>query len=152
MPLYIVYAVPAVGLVVLPVFMGFMGRELRSWARPDDSHLESVVVTTLMPWLFGTLHVLLIYWPLPRFIMGPIILGSVFWFFAVAGVDLLKCPAAKYKRRVYADTFRLDLDHRGSRNGLVADKRNSFRPLTARPFVGSETSSAQLQRPFDRYC
>jgi hypothetical protein len=55
-----VYAASAVGLVVLPVFMGFMGRELRSWARPDDSHLESVVVTTLMPWLFGTLHVLLI--------------------------------------------------------------------------------------------
>jgi hypothetical protein len=49
-------------------------------------------ILTLAPWLLGTLFVLLIYWPLPKFILGPTIVGSIFWLFAVAGAIFSKVP------------------------------------------------------------
>jgi hypothetical protein len=58
-------ALSATGLVLLPLFMFFMGRELS--------------------WLIGTLFIPLIYWPLPKFLVGSTLISSVFWVFAVLG-------------------------------------------------------------------
>jgi hypothetical protein len=78
-------SVSAVGLVSLPIFMFFMGRELIAWAPPGSGRAKAVISTTVAPWLIGTLLVLLIYWPLPTFLIGPTLVGSVFWAFAVIG-------------------------------------------------------------------
>lgn len=78
-------SVSAVGLVSLPIFMFFMGRELIVWAPPGSGRAKAVISTTVAPWLIGTLLVLLIYWPLPAFLIGPTLVGSVFWAFAVIG-------------------------------------------------------------------
>jgi hypothetical protein len=69
-----------------------MGTELLQFGRSNDSRLKSVVIMTLAPWLLGTFFVLLIYWPLPKFMVGPAIGGSIFWLFAVAGATLSKNP------------------------------------------------------------
>ena len=82
------YAVSAVGLVLLPVFMFFMGRELLAWVPPSYGRAKAVISTTVAPWLIGTLLVLLIYYPLPKFLVGPTLVGSVFWVFAVIGAIL----------------------------------------------------------------
>jgi hypothetical protein len=97
-PQPISYAVSAVGFVLLSAFMVFMGRELLTWARPGDSRVKSIVTMIVAPWMFGMLLVSLIYWPLPRFIIGPNFIGSIFWLFAVAGAIAVKVSP----RRVYA--------------------------------------------------
>jgi hypothetical protein len=79
------YATSATGLVLLPVFMFFMGKELSRWAPLSFGRAKAVVCTTVAPWLIGTLLVLLVYWPLPRFLVGPTLIGSSFWLFAVFG-------------------------------------------------------------------
>ena len=91
-PPLIADAVSALGLIVLSTFMGFMGRELFGWAGEGGSRSKSVLMMTVAPWLFGTLLVSLIYWPLPRFIVGSNVVGSVFWLFAVAGATFCKSP------------------------------------------------------------
>jgi hypothetical protein len=89
-PRFASYVVSTVGFICLPVFMGLMGRELLRWARPHDTRVMSVLIMTLGPWLLGTSLVLLIYWPLPKFMIGPNIVGSIFWLFAVAGATFSK--------------------------------------------------------------
>jgi hypothetical protein len=79
------YSVSATGLVLLPLFMFFMGRELLCWAPLSFGRAKNVVYTTLAPWLVGTVLILLIYWPLPRFLAGSTVFSSVFWVFAVMG-------------------------------------------------------------------
>jgi hypothetical protein len=88
----IAYAVSVAGLVSLSAFMFTMGRELLSWGHPSYSHWQVVRVVTLGPWLLGMFLVLLMYWPLPRFMIGPNVLGSIFWVFAVAGAAYSKAP------------------------------------------------------------
>ena len=78
-------ATSATGLVLLPLFMFFMGKELSRWAPLSFGCAKAVVCTTGAPWLIGTLLILLVYWPLPRFLIGPTLIGSSFWLFAVFG-------------------------------------------------------------------
>jgi hypothetical protein len=92
-PRLITGAVSALGLIILPAFMGFIGRELLGWARAGGSRSQSVLIMTVAPWLLGTLLVSLIYWPLPGFIIGSNVAGSVFWLFAVAGASFCKIPS-----------------------------------------------------------
>jgi hypothetical protein len=73
------------GLVLLPTFMFFMGKELSLWAPPSYGRAKTVLCTTCAPWFIGTLLILLVYWPLPKFLIGPTLIGSVFWFFAALG-------------------------------------------------------------------
>jgi hypothetical protein len=79
------YVGSATGLILLPSFMFFMGKELVRWAPREFSRIKSVACTTIAPWLIGTTLTLLVYWPLPSFLAGSTIAGSVFWVFAVIG-------------------------------------------------------------------
>jgi hypothetical protein len=75
----------ASGLVLLSLFMFCMGRPLSCWAPSSFGRAKSVVYTTVAPWLAGTVLILLVYWPLPRFLVISTLLSSVFWVFAVMG-------------------------------------------------------------------
>jgi hypothetical protein len=91
-PRPIAYAVSIAGLISLSAFMFAMGRELLGWGCPGDSRWKAVRMMTLGPWLLGMLLVLLMYWPLPKFMIGPNVMGSIFWVFAVAGASFSKAP------------------------------------------------------------
>jgi hypothetical protein len=82
------YGASALGFALLPCFMFFMGRKLVRWAPSDFGRAKAVACTTVAPWLIGTVLVLLVYWPLPAFLVGSTIGGSVFWLFAVIGATL----------------------------------------------------------------
>ena len=75
----------AIGFILLPWFMYYVGRELIRWAPPEFGRTKAVACTTLAPWLLGVFLVLALYWPLPRFLVGSTIGGSAFWLFAVLG-------------------------------------------------------------------
>lgn len=75
------------GLILLPTFMFFMGKELSLWVPPSYGRAKTVLCTTCAPWFIGTFLILLVYWPLPKFLIGPTLIGSVFWFFAVLGAS-----------------------------------------------------------------
>ena len=79
------YVMSAIGLILLPLFMFFVGKELLRWAPIDVSRAKAVAYTTAAPWLIGTLLATVVYLPLPRFLIGPNLIGSVFWIFAVLG-------------------------------------------------------------------
>jgi hypothetical protein len=79
------YAASAAGFVLLPCFMFFMGRELVGWAPRDFGRARAVGCTIVAPWVIGTALVLLVYWPLPSFLIGSTIVGSVFWLLAIIG-------------------------------------------------------------------
>jgi hypothetical protein len=77
------YLVSAIGFVLLPSFMYYMGKELLRWAPREFGRAKAVACTTLVPWLLGTLLLLLVYRPLPGFLVGSTLGGSAFWAFAV---------------------------------------------------------------------
>jgi hypothetical protein len=79
------YAASAAGFVLLPYFMFFMGRKLVGWAPRNSGRAKAVGCTTFAPWVIGTALILLVYWPLPSFLIGSTLGGSVFWLFAVLG-------------------------------------------------------------------
>ncbi|MGA3373985.1 MAG: hypothetical protein ABSC48_19760 [Terracidiphilus sp.] len=79
------YLGSAAGLILLPSFMFLMGKELVRWAPREFYRVKAVACATIAPWLIGTLITLLVYWPLPAFLVGSTIAGSVFWLFAVIG-------------------------------------------------------------------
>jgi hypothetical protein len=79
------YAASGVGSMLLPYFMFFMGRKLVGWAPSNSGRAKAVGCTTFAPWVIGTALILLIYWPLPSFLIGSTLGGSVFWLFAVMG-------------------------------------------------------------------
>lgn len=79
------YGMSAIGLVLLSVFMFFMGMELSWWAPPSFGRGKNVACTTVAPWLIGTALIILAYSPLPRFLIGSTLSGSVPWIFAVVG-------------------------------------------------------------------
>jgi hypothetical protein len=87
-PKSICYLVSAIGLILLPVFMFFVGKELLRWAPIGISRAKAVACTTVAPWLIGTLVATIVYLPLPKFLIGPSLIGSVFWVFAVLGAAL----------------------------------------------------------------
>jgi len=87
-PRTVAYLASAIGFVLLPCFMYYIGRDLLRWAPRDFSRAKAVSCTTLAPWLLGTSLILLLYWPLPRFLVGSTIGGSAFWVFAVLGAAL----------------------------------------------------------------
>jgi hypothetical protein len=87
-PGWIRYLLSAIGFVLLPMFMYFMGKELVRWAPADFSRAKSVFCTTVAPWLIGTPFLVLIYWPLPAFLIRSTLLGSLFWIFAVVGAAM----------------------------------------------------------------
>lgn len=68
--------------------MFFMGSELVWWAPSEFGRLKTVVSTPIAPWIVGTLFTLLIYWPLPGFLVSSTINGSGFWLFALIGAAL----------------------------------------------------------------
>jgi hypothetical protein len=80
--------ISVVGVLILPTMMYFMGKELSSWSPPLFCRSKAVLCTTLGPWLIGTVLITLVYLPLPKFLIGPNLVGSVFWFFAVIGALL----------------------------------------------------------------
>jgi hypothetical protein len=82
------YLVSVIGFVLLPCFMFYMGRELLRWAPRKFGRGKAVACVSLAPWLVGTLLLLLVYWPLPGFLIGSLLGGSVFWAFAVLGAAL----------------------------------------------------------------
>ena len=79
------YTASAIGFVLLPWFMFFMGGKLVGWAPSNFGRAKAVGCTTVAPWLIGTALILLVYWPLPSFLIGSTLGGSVFWLFAVVG-------------------------------------------------------------------
>ena len=79
------YVASAIGFVLLPWFMFFMGGKLVGWAPSNFGRAKAVGCTTVAPWLIGTALILLVYWPLPSFLIGSTLGGSVFWLFAVVG-------------------------------------------------------------------
>ena len=87
-PTTVAYLVSAIGFILLPSFMFYVGRELLRWAPREFGRAGAVACTTLAPWLIGTLLLLLIYWPLPGFLVASMLGGSVFWAFAVLGAAL----------------------------------------------------------------
>lgn len=82
------YVASITGVISLSGFMVFMGRELVGFAPPEFGRLQTVIATTVLPWIVGTLLTLVVYWPLPGFLVSSTIKGSVFWFFAVVGAGL----------------------------------------------------------------
>jgi hypothetical protein len=79
------YALSTLGLVLLAVFMFFMGVELSWWAPHSFGRAKNVLCTTVAPWLLGLFIIILVYWPLPKSFIGSTFSGSVFWAFAVVG-------------------------------------------------------------------
>jgi hypothetical protein len=82
------YLASATGFILLPSFMYYIGRELLRWVPLEFSRAKAVACTTLAPWLVGTFLLLLVYWPLPGFLVRSTIGGSAFWAFAVVGAAL----------------------------------------------------------------
>ena len=82
------YALSAFGLILLAVFMFRMGMELSWWAPRSFGRAKNVVCTVVAPWLLGSLLLILVYWPLPRFLVASTISGSILWAFAVNGAVL----------------------------------------------------------------
>ena len=82
------YAASTAGFVLLPCFMFVIGRELVGWAPDNFGRVNAVGCTTVAPWLVGTALILLVYWPLPPFMIGSTLGGSVFWLFAVIGATV----------------------------------------------------------------
>ena len=80
--------ISASGVLALPTVMYSMGKELSSWAPSWFSRSKAVLCTTVGPWLIGTLLITFIYLPLPKFLIVPNFVGSVFWVFAVIGAIL----------------------------------------------------------------
>ena len=58
------------------------------WVPREFGRAKAIVCATVAPWLVGTALLLLIYWPLPRFLIGSTVAGSAFWVFAVVGAAL----------------------------------------------------------------
>jgi hypothetical protein len=84
-PSIVRYVASATGFVLLPCFMFSMGGKLVGWAPSNFGRARAVGCTTVAPWLVGTVLILLVYWPLPSFLIGSSLGGSVFWLFAVMG-------------------------------------------------------------------
>ncbi len=82
---WLLYAASAIGFLTLGTFMFFSGAQLAGWAPSDFGRAKAVMCTVVAPWLVGTALSLLMYWPLPAFLLGPTVLGSAFWVFAVIG-------------------------------------------------------------------
>jgi len=78
-------AISIIAVLMLSTMLYFMGKELCSWAPPLFSRSKAVLCTTVGPWLIGTALMTLVYLPLPKFLIAPNLLGSVFWGFAVIG-------------------------------------------------------------------
>ena len=92
-PLWVEYGLSATGLILLAIFMFYMGLQLSWWAPVGYGRLANVACIALAPWLLGVVLILL-YAPLPRFLAGSVISGSAFWFFALIGaaVGFRKVP------------------------------------------------------------
>jgi hypothetical protein len=72
------YTTSVAALLLLSLFMFLVGRELLRWAPPDFGRVNAVACTTIAPWFIGTVLALVLYLPLPSFLIGPNLLGSVF--------------------------------------------------------------------------
>jgi hypothetical protein len=99
--------VSASGVLMLPTLMYFMGKELASWAPSWFSRSKAVLCTTVGPWLIGTILVTLVYLPLPKFLIGPNFVGSIFWVFAVVGA--IRAARATPAARPICSLTRADL-------------------------------------------
>ncbi|HXE34520.1 MAG TPA: hypothetical protein VN087_11445 [Verrucomicrobiae bacterium] len=82
------YLTSAIGFLLLPIFMYYSGGELFRWVPSEFGRAKAIVCATVAPWVVGTAILLLVYWPLPRFLIGSTVVGSVFWAFAVLGAAL----------------------------------------------------------------
>jgi hypothetical protein len=93
------YVLSAVGVVLLAVFMFYMGIRLSDWAPASYGRLANVACISLAPWLIGALLIILLYSPLPHFLIGSVIFGSSFWVFAVIGA------AVSFRKRQISDSI-----------------------------------------------
>ncbi|MGB0063784.1 MAG: hypothetical protein WBP85_05005 [Terracidiphilus sp.] len=84
-PGWIAAAVSVIGWLLLLAFTFQMGRELAGWAPRHFGRAASVLSTAVLPPTAGTLLILVLYWPLPRFLIGSIIAGSFFWIPTMIG-------------------------------------------------------------------
>jgi hypothetical protein len=82
------YLTSATGFLLLPSFMYYIGRELLRWVPREFDRATTILCATVAPWLLGSSLLLLVYWPLPKFLIGPMVAGSAFWVFAVLGASL----------------------------------------------------------------
>lgn len=96
------------GVALLSTFMFFMGRELLVWAPPELGGFQAVITTTVLPWIIGTFLTLIVYWPLPGFLVSSTIDGSVFWLFAMIGAAL-KVRSVGVRSHPSIPTGRFDL-------------------------------------------
>jgi len=81
----VLYLASGVGSALLGAFMFVMGMELSRWGPPAFGRMENAICTTAAPWIIGTALSILVYLPLPRFLIASAISGSSFWAFAVIG-------------------------------------------------------------------
>lgn len=93
-PLGFEYGLSAIGLILLAIFMFYMGLQLSWWAPASYGRFANVACVVLAPWLLGVILILVLYAPLPRFLAGSVVSGSAFWFLAVIGaaVGFRKVP------------------------------------------------------------
>jgi hypothetical protein len=87
-PAWIGAAVSVIGWLFVVVFTFLMGRELAGWAPQHFGRAAAVLSVTVTPAVAGTLLILLLYWPLPRFFVGSTLAGAVFWIPAAVGAAL----------------------------------------------------------------
>jgi hypothetical protein len=85
MPGWIGDAVSVVGWLSLAVFTFLIGQELAGWVPRQFGRAASTLFSTVAPAIVGTLLILVLYWPLPRFFIGSTIAGAVFWIPSTIG-------------------------------------------------------------------
>jgi hypothetical protein len=101
------YLTSTIGFLLLPIFMYYSGRELFRWVPSEFGRVKVVVCAAVVPWVVGTAILLLVYWPLPRFLIGSMVAGSVFWVFAVLGGAL--SPSSRRPAETLSSFTRSDL-------------------------------------------
>jgi hypothetical protein len=79
------YAVSLTGALGLAIFMFFRGADLLREAPLGASRPQAVILTTVAPWIIGTVLALLFYLPLPAVLVISNLTGSAFWSFAAMG-------------------------------------------------------------------
>jgi hypothetical protein len=87
-PGWIAVLVSIVGWLFIVLFTLAMGRELAGWVPGQFGRTATVLSATMAPALIGTVLILALYWPLPRFLVSSTIAGAFFWIPAMIGAAL----------------------------------------------------------------
>ena len=76
---WILDSLSVLGWLCIIVLTFLMGHELVGWVPRQLGRTGSVLCAAVAPALIGTLLILAIYWPLPKFVVGSTIAGALFW-------------------------------------------------------------------------